>query len=140
MEENRQRIVLSQLQVGIQPEGLNMLLNINYSLFHLGIFFQIESTFIVLQHTCSRCVVQSQCEDWCNFSNRIKMVLLSYHWGENKSCNDCHKAGQNLTVILLHIQVLSINSINIICTNKQITHKRQKTCYSLVYLPYCALI
>lgn len=32
IEQNRQRMVLSQLPVGIQPEGLNMLLNMNYSL------------------------------------------------------------------------------------------------------------
>lgn len=32
-EQNRQRMVLSQLPVGIQPEGLNMLLTMNYSLF-----------------------------------------------------------------------------------------------------------
>lgn len=32
IEQNRQRTVLSQLPVGIQPEGLNMLLNMNYSL------------------------------------------------------------------------------------------------------------
>lgn len=41
IEQNRQRMVLSQLPVGTQPEGLNMLLNMNYSLFHLGIFFQM---------------------------------------------------------------------------------------------------
>ena len=48
IEQNAQRIVLSQLPAGIQPEGLNMLLNMNYSLLHLGIFFQMESAFIWL--------------------------------------------------------------------------------------------
>lgn len=50
-EQNRQRMVLSQLPAGIQPEGLNMLLNMNYSLFHLGIFFQMETAFIVSQQS-----------------------------------------------------------------------------------------
>lgn len=42
IEQNRQRLLLSQLPVGMQPEGLNMLLNMNYSLLHLGIFLQVE--------------------------------------------------------------------------------------------------
>lgn len=49
IEQNRQRIVLSQLPAGTQPEGSNMLLNMNYSLFHPGIFFQMGSDFIVAQ-------------------------------------------------------------------------------------------
>lgn len=40
-------MVLSQLQVGIKPEGLNMLLMMNYLLFHLDIFFQLELTLTV---------------------------------------------------------------------------------------------
>lgn len=46
IEQNRQRLVLSQLPAGIQPEGLNMLLNMKYSLLHLGIFFQVGSVFM----------------------------------------------------------------------------------------------
>lgn len=57
IEQNRQRMVLSQLPVGIQPEGWNMLLNMNYSLLHLAIFFQIVSAFIGLgpNNLCNWC-------------------------------------------------------------------------------------
>lgn len=43
IEQNRQRAVLSQLPAGGPPEGLDVLLNSEYSRLHLGMFFQVES-------------------------------------------------------------------------------------------------
>lgn len=38
-------MVLSQLPVGMQPEGLNMFLYMNYLLLHLAVLFYIEYVF-----------------------------------------------------------------------------------------------
>lgn len=82
IEQNRQRMVLSQLPVGIQPEGLNMLLNMNYS----------RSPWYILSDRVSAF--------YCTTADTLK------GWKYNNLCNWCKPQNQCLLYLWMQKEML----------------------------------